>query len=96
MISGLRSLGLAARYVSGYLKSGEKTRGTEASHAWCSVYCARFGWLDFDPTNDLMPRGDHVTVAYGRDYSDVTPVRGVAVGGGEQVISVSVGVAPHS
>ena len=92
MISGLRSMGLAARYVSGYLKSGEKTRGAEASHAWCAVYCGEFGWLEFDPTNDLMPCGEHVTVAYGRDYSDVTPVKGVAIGGGEQLIHVSVGV----
>lgn len=93
MASGLRSLGLATRYVSGYLRSGEKTRGAEASHAWCAVYCGRFGWLDFDPTNDVMPHGNHITLAYGRDYSDVTPVRGVALGGGEQVINVSVGVA---
>ena len=97
MASCLRSVGLAARYVSGYLKSGEETRGHEASHAWCAVYCGRFGWVDFDPTNDVMPSGGHITVAYGRDYSDVTPVRGVAIGGGEQVINVSVGVTakPH-
>ncbi len=94
MASGLRSLGLAARYVSGYLKSGELTRGAEASHAWCAVYCGEFGWLEFDPTNDLMPCGEHVTVAYGRDYSDVTPVKGVALGGGEQLINVSVSVEP--
>ena len=62
------------------------------SHAWCAVYCGRFGWLDFDPTNDLMPGGEHVTVAYGRDYTDVTPVKGVAIGGGEQLIHVSVSV----
>ncbi len=92
MISCLRSIGLPARYVSGYLKSGENTRGAEASHAWCSVFCPGFGWLDFDPTNDTIPRGDHVTLAFGRDYSDVTPVKGVALGGGEQIISVSVGV----
>jgi len=94
MISCLRSLGLAARYVSGYLRSGENTRGAEASHAWCSVFCPGFGWLDFDPTNDVMPHGDHVTLAYGRDYSDVTPVKGVAIGGGEQLINVSVSVVP--
>lgn len=92
MISCMRSLGLPARYVSGYLRSGEKTRGAEASHAWCGVFCPGFGWLDFDPTNDTIPHGDHVTLAFGRDYSDVTPVKGVALGGGEQIINVSVGV----
>jgi transglutaminase-like putative cysteine protease len=96
MSSCLRSLGLAARYVSGYLKSGEETRGAEASHAWCAVYCSQYGWLEFDPTNDLMPRGEHVTVAYGRDYSDVAPVRGVAIGGGEQLINVAVSVIPRT
>ncbi|MCU1330254.1 MAG: transglutaminase-like enzyme predicted cysteine protease [Bryobacterales bacterium] len=95
MASCLRSMGLAARYVSGYLRSGEETRGAEASHAWCAVYCAQYGWLEFDPTNDLMPRGEHVMVAWGRDYSDVTPVRGVAIGGGEQLINVSVSVTPR-
>ena len=92
MIACLRSIGLPARYVSGYLKSGENTRGAEASHAWCSVFCPGFGWLDFDPTNDTIPHGEHVTLAFGRDYSDVTPVKGVALGGGEQIINVSVGV----
>lgn len=94
MISCLRSLGLPARYVSGYLRSGEDTHGAEASHAWCSVYCPGFGWLDFDPTNDLIPRGDHATIAWGRDYSDVAPVNGLALGGGEQLINVSVEVLP--
>ena len=68
--------------------------GGEASHAWVSVWCPVFGWQDFDPTNNVMPRGEHFTVAWGRDYSDVSPVKGVALGGGEQVISVSVDVAP--
>lgn len=94
MISCVRSMGLPARYVSGYLRSGKDSVGHEASHAWCALYCAEFGWLDFDPTNDVMPRGDHVTVAHGRDYSDVTPVRGVALGGGEQVVNVVVEVLP--
>ena len=92
MISCLRSMGLAARYVSGYLRSGESTRGAEASHAWCSVWFPDFGWLDFDPTNDVMPRADHVHIGWGRDYSDVAPVKGVAIGGGEQLINVSVEV----
>jgi transglutaminase-like putative cysteine protease len=94
MIACLRSLGLPARYVSGYLRSGDKTVGAEASHAWVSVYCPVFGWQDFDPTNNVRPQGAHVTLAWGREYQDVTPVKGVALGGGEQIISVSVEVVP--
>jgi len=94
MIACLRSIGLPARYVSGYLRSGDGAVGEQASHAWVSVFCPGFGWLDFDPTNDAMPSGEHVTIAWGRDYSDVTPVRGVALGGGEQTIGVSVEVVP--
>ena len=94
MIGCLRSLRLPARYVSGYLRSGPKMIGAEASHAWVSAYCSGFGWLDFDPTNDVMPSGSHLTVAWGRDYGDVSPVKGVAIGGGEQTISVAVGVVP--
>lgn len=96
MIACLRSLGLAARYVSGYLRSGEHSIGAEASHAWVSLFCPDFGWLDFDPTNDVMPSKNHVTLAWGRDYSDVTPVKGVALGGGDQVIRVSVSVSATS
>ncbi len=92
MISCARSVGLPARYVSGYLRSGEDSVGAEASHAWCALFSPEFGWLDFDPTNDVMPAANHVTVAYGRDYSDVTPVRGVALGGGEQIVNVAVKV----
>jgi transglutaminase-like putative cysteine protease len=95
MIACLRSLKLPARYVSGYLRTGGDFVGKGASHAWVSAWCPVFGWQDFDPTNNVMPRGDHFTVAWGRDYSDVTPVRGVALGGGEQVISVSVDVSPQ-
>jgi transglutaminase-like putative cysteine protease len=94
MIACLRSLKLPARYVSGYVRSGGDFQGEEASHAWVSVWCPVFGWQDFDPTNNVMPRGEHFTVAWGRDYSDVTPVKGVALGGGEQVIRVSVEVIP--
>jgi transglutaminase-like putative cysteine protease len=94
MISCVRSLGLPARYISGYLRSNAKTLGGEASHAWCSIYLPDFGWLEFDPTNDVMPTGNHVTIAHGRDYSDVAPVSGVALGGGEQLINVSVQVLP--
>jgi len=95
MIACLRSLKLPARYVSGYLRTGGDFTGEEASHAWVSVWCPVFGWQDFDPTNNVMPRGDHFTVAWGRDYHDVSPVKGVALGGGEQVISVSVDVSPQ-
>jgi len=80
--------------VSGCLRSSPDSIGAEASHAWVSVFCASFGWLDFDPTNNVMPAGDHVTIAWGRDYSDVPPVKGVALGGGEQTIDVAVEVTP--
>jgi transglutaminase-like putative cysteine protease len=81
----LRSLGLAARYVSGYIETvpppgQERLVGADASHAWCSVWTPYAGWLDFDPTNDHLPVNDHVTVAWGRDYADVIPVRGVMIG----------------
>jgi transglutaminase-like putative cysteine protease len=92
MIACLRSLQLPARYVSGYVRTGHEYVGGDASHAWVSVWCPMFGWQDFDPTNNVMPHGQHMTLAWGRDYSDVTPVKGVALGGGEQVISVSVDV----
>jgi transglutaminase-like putative cysteine protease len=93
-IACLRSLGLAARYVSGYLTSGEWI-GSQASHAWVSVFFPGLGWLDLDPTNDLLVSGRHVTLAWGRDYSDVAPVNGVAIGGGPQLVNVSVGVVPE-
>jgi transglutaminase-like putative cysteine protease len=94
MIACFRSLELPARYVSGYLRSDAHLTGGEASHAWLSVWCPVLGWQGFDPTNNTMPGGRHVTLAWGRDYSDVTPVKGVALGGGEHVISVSVDVSP--
>ena len=93
MLGCLRSQGLAARYVSGYLRSGSAALiGAEASHAWVSVFCPGIGWLDLDPTNDQLVNGDHLTIAWGRDYSDVPPVKGVAIGGGDHVINVSVRV----
>ena len=94
MIACLRSLDLPARYISGYLRSDANLTGAEASHAWVAVWCPVLGWQGFDPTNNTMPSGRHVTLAWGRDYSDVTPVKGVALGGGEHVISVSVDVSP--
>jgi len=66
--------------------------GAEASHAWVAVYCPGLGWIDLDPTNNLVPSIDHVTLSWGRDYSDVPPVKGITLGGGEQKIDVGVGV----
>lgn len=96
MAGSLRSLGVPARYISGYLKSSPKFVGTEASHAWVSVFCPNVGWVDFDPTNNLVPSVDHVTLAWGRDYGDVPPVKGITLGGGEQEIEVGVGVTQES
>ncbi|WP_183012541.1 transglutaminase family protein [Achromobacter sp. UMC46] len=102
MIGCLRAIGLAARYVSGYLMSQPppgKPRlvGADASHAWVSVHCAgvpaNAGWVDLDPTNDVVPGTAHVILAYGRDYGDVTPLRGVIRGGGHE-LDVRVTVAP--
>ncbi|HUF97337.1 MAG TPA: transglutaminase family protein [Ilumatobacter sp.] len=96
----LRSLGLAARYISGYIETKPppgKPRlvGTDASHAWVSVWTPLAGWVDFDPTNGHLPVNDHITVAWGRDYADVIPVRGVMIGPAtEQKLKVSVDVAP--
>jgi transglutaminase-like putative cysteine protease len=99
MIAGLRSLGLAARYVSGYLLThpppGQtKLVGADASHAWVSIWSGDDGWVDFDPTNRLMPGVEHITVGWGRDYSDVSPTSGFIVGGGEHEVKVSVDVSP--
>ncbi len=98
-IACLRTLGIPARYVSGYLRTipppgKERLVGADASHAWLSVYCGQAGWVDFDPTNDCIPASDHITVAYGRDYADVCPIQGVFVGGGQHTMKVSVDVAP--
>ncbi len=84
-VGALRSLGLAARYVSGYIETTpppgrERLVGADASHAWCSVWTPAGGWVDFDPTNGHLPVDDHVTVGWGRDYDDVKPVRGVMIG----------------
>jgi transglutaminase-like putative cysteine protease len=94
MIGALRSLRLSARYVSGYVRSGPKFVGAQASHAWVSVFIPGSGWIDFDPTNDLIVSDSHITLAWGRDYGDVTPVKGVTLGGGGQVVSVEVYVKP--
>jgi transglutaminase-like putative cysteine protease len=96
-IGCLRSLGLAGRYISGYLLTRPppgrpRLVGADASHAWAAVPLPDFGWVDFDPTNGLMPGDQHVTLAAGRDFADVTPVRGVILGGGHHDLSVSVDV----
>ncbi|MCA9209436.1 MAG: transglutaminase family protein, partial [Planctomycetales bacterium] len=98
-IGCLRAMGLPARYVSGYLRTipppGQpRLVGADASHAWLSVYCGPLGWVDLDPTNNVIPTTDHLTVAWGRDYSDVCPIQGVFVGGGQHTMTVSVDVEP--
>ncbi|MEN0109761.1 MAG: transglutaminase family protein [Planctomycetota bacterium] len=96
----VRSMGLAARYVSGYLRTippegKPRLVGADASHAWLSVWCGdAAGWVDADPTNDTLAGTDHVTLALGRDYADACPIQGVYTGGGPQSLSVSVDVAP--
>ena len=105
-IACLRSLGLAARYVSGYLSNERGVQGTagarnndagmvgaDASHAWLACWGGDDGWLDVDPTNDCTAGTLHVTVAWGRDYGDVSPVKGVCVGGGSHGIEVAVHVS---
>lgn len=101
MIGALRAHGLPARYVSGYLLTqpppGQpRLLGADASHAWVAVWCPPWGWVDFDPTNALRPAqgANHVTVAIGRDYGDVMPLRGVIRGGGEHSLTVAVSVVP--
>jgi transglutaminase-like putative cysteine protease len=88
---------LPARYVSGYLETDPppgqpKLRGVDASHAWVSFFCPSIGWLDLDATNNCLPSLRHITVGWGRDYSDVCPLRGVLVGGQNQTLRVSVDV----
>ena len=100
MIGCLRSIGLAARYVSGYILTAPppgrpRLVGADASHAWASVYCGeRAGWIDIDPTNNCIVDDAHVTLGWGRDFADVTPMRGVILGGGAQTLSVHVTVSP--
>lgn len=96
-ISALRSLGLAARYVSGYIETlppaGEvKLFGADASHAWFSVFIPGFGWFDFDPTNNVIPYDQHIVLGYGRDYADIAPMQGVVLGSGRSDVSVTVDV----
>lgn len=98
-IACLRSIGLAAQYVSGYLRTipppgKPRLIGADASHAWVSLWCGDAGWVDADPTNANLPGTDHITLACGRDYADVCPIQGVYVGGGGHTMDVSVDVSP--
>jgi transglutaminase-like putative cysteine protease len=98
-IGCLRSLGLSARYVSGYVATTPppgipRLAGADASHAWISAFCGPLGWVDFDPTNDAVVGDLHVTVGWGRDYGDVCPIQGVFVGGGHHSMKVGVDVIP--
>ena len=97
MLACLRSLGLPARYVSGYLETdpgpdGVRLRGADASHAWVAVFCPGYGWLDLDPTNNTIPDTRHITLTWGRDYGDVAPLNGVIRGGGPATLEVEVDV----
>jgi len=104
MLSCLRSIGLAARYVSGYLLTqpppGQaRLVGADASHAWVSVYCPGMDgqpgcWIDADPTNGIFPDISHITLGWGRDFLDISPLRGVLIGGGQQTMQVAVTVMP--
>lgn len=98
-IACLRSINLAARYVSGYLRTypppgKPRLIGADASHAWVSAYCRGLGWLDVDPTNNVAPTEGHVTLAWGRDYGDVSPLRGLIFGGGSHTLKVEVDMEP--
>ncbi len=101
-IGCLRSLGLSARYVSGYLLTSPppgqpRLIGADASHAWLSMYCGERGWVDLDPTNNVHPRRPTTSrLAWGRDYSDVCPIKGVFIGGGHHGMNVWVDVLPLS
>jgi transglutaminase-like putative cysteine protease len=99
MIACLRSLGLPARYVSGYLRTTPppgrpRLVGADQSHAWAAAWIGGEEWLELDPTNDCIPSLDHITVAHGRDYDDVAPLRGIIVGGGPHKLQVGVDVVP--
>lgn len=98
-IAGLRSMGIPARYISGYLLTvappgRPKLRGSDASHAWIAVFTPETGWVEFDPTNNCQPDQDHVVLGWGRDFGDVSPLCGVVLGGGEHRLRVGVDVEP--
>jgi transglutaminase-like putative cysteine protease len=96
-IACVRSMGLPARYISGYLETvappgKEKLAGADASHAWFSVYIPSTGWVDFDPTNNQLPADQHITACWGRDYADIAPLKGVVINSGPHQLAVSVDV----
>lgn len=98
-IACLRSVGLPGRYISGYIETlpppgKEKLVGADASHAWFSLYIPKFGWVDFDPTNNQLPKDQHITVSWGRDYYDVPPLKGVIYSTGKNKMKVSVDIRP--
>lgn len=98
-LAALRSLGLAARYVSGYLETDPppgqaRLVGSDASHAWVQIHEPTLGWIDGDPTNGILTADRHIVVAWGRDIDDVTPTKGVILGGGHHEVQVSVDVQP--
>ncbi|NRD23620.1 transglutaminase family protein [Winogradskyella litoriviva] len=100
-IACIRAMGLPAKYVSGYIETlppegKEKLIGTDASHAWFSVYIPSFGWVDFDPTNNQIPKNQHIVVAHGRDYYDVPPLKGVIYSMGKNTMEVSVDLRPSA
>ncbi|GGK92717.1 transglutaminase family protein [Deinococcus radiotolerans] len=90
MLGVTRQLGIPSRYVSGYLYSGGEMRGAEATHAWVECFIPGYGWLGLDPTNNCVAREKHIKIAHGREYSDVSPVRGTYYGGGQGSMSVAV------
>ena len=102
MISGLRGLGLAAGYVSGYLRTvpppgRPRLEGADATHAWVSVWCGeKRGWIGFDPTNAVFAENDHIVLAIGRDYGDVAPIDGIILAPGVQTLKVEVDVIPDT
>ena len=96
-ISALRSIGIPARYVSGYIQTipsegKEKLFGADASHAWFSIYIPDFGWADFDPTNNKIPNEEYIILGYGRDYLDISPLKGIVQSSGNSLLSVKVDV----
>lgn len=97
-IACIRSVGLPAKYVSGYIETvpppgKEKLIGADASHAWFAIFIPGFGWVDFDPTNNMIPKDQHIVVGWGRDYYDVPPLKGVVYGSGTSKLEVSVDIA---
>ena len=101
MICGLRGLGLPTSYISGYLRTipppGQpRLEGADATHAWVTVWCGEgVGWVGFDPTNAILAQNDHIELGVGRDYSDVAPIDGIILAGGQQNLTVEVDVIPE-